>query len=187
MVKMSTEKFSILTKGCILLCLTLLSFCPMPTDAFPTHLSRRQQDNVWGNTDSIRPILDFLDSIPGWLLGGGAVGTARELDASELPDTSLMTISPEGRQEEQPLAGKNSPASTKVPATQPPEDQSFYGVPKLVGDPVSNVKVPTTQPPEDQSSYSAPKPVGDPVSNVNPATQPDLGTVWVPKSRFGNH
>jgi len=187
---MSTEKFSILTKGCILLCLTLLSFCPVPTDALPTHLSRRQQDDVWGNTDSIRPILDFFDSIPGWFLGGGAVGTVRELDASELPDSSLMTISPEGRQEEQPLAGKKSPDSaglTKVPATQPPEDQSFYGDPKPVGDPVSNVKVPATQPPEDQSSYGVQKPVGDPLSNVNPATQPDLGTVWVPKSRFGNH
>lgn len=155
MLKMSTEKFSSLTKGCILLCLTLLSFCPMPTDALPTHLSRRQQDDVWGNTDSIGSFLDFLDSIPAWLVGGGAVGTVRELDELELPDSSLMT-------EEEPLVGTKSPESAgsrKVPATQPPEDQSFYGVPKQVGDPTSNVKV--------------------------PATQPDLGTVWVPKSRSG--
>lgn len=124
----------------------------MPTDALPAHLSRRQQDGVWGNTDPIGSFLDFLDGIPAWVWGGGAVGTARELDASELPDSSLMT-------EEQPLVGIKSPGLTRVPATQPPEDPSFYGVPKQVGDAASNVNV--------------------------PATQPDLGTVWVPKSRSG--
>lgn len=160
---MSSEKSSILTKGCILLCLTLLSFCPMPTDALPTHLSRRQIDDVWGKSDTIRSILDFFDSIPEWLLNGGAVGTAAEIDASQLPDSdSPMTISPQSRQGEQPLPGvglSKSTGPTRVPATQPPEDQSFY---------------------------SAPNPVGDPASDVDvPATQPDLGTVWVPKPRFG--
>lgn len=156
---MSTEKFSILTKGCILLCLTLLSLCPMPTDALPTHLSRRQQDSFWENPGSV---LDFLDSIPGWVFGAGAVGTAGELGASQLPDSGSMTILPQNIQEEQPLSGVKSPESTgptSVPATQPSEDQSFYGAPKPVGDPASEVDV--------------------------PSKQPDLGTVWVPKSRFG--
>lgn len=154
MLSMSTEKFSILTKGCILLSLTLLSFCPIPTDARPTHLSRRQEDGIWGKPGTVTPILDFLDSIPELLFGAGALGTAAELDASELPDSNTMTISP--------VPGVNSPESTapmKVPATQPPEDPSFYGPQKPVGDPASEVDV--------------------------PAKQPDLGSIWVPKSSFG--
>lgn len=121
----------------------------MPTDALPTHLSRRQEDSVWGNTASF---LDFLGSNPEWILGAGAVGTAGTVGALQLPDSnSPMTIAPQSRNYGQPLPGVD------VPATQPPEDQSFY---------------------------SAPKPVGDPVSAVDaPATQPDQGTVWVPKPK----
>lgn len=144
----------------------------MPTDALPTRLSRRQQDDVWGNPGSAGSILDFLESIPGipdWLLGGGAVGAAA-IGASGSSDSNSQ---------EQPLPGV-LPAS-RVPATQPSEDRSFYPPPKHVPDPASDVNVPATQP-DSGTVYGPPKTVADPVSGVNvPATQPDRGTVWVPK------
>ena len=131
----------------------------MQTDALPTHLSRRQRDEVWGNIDVIP---DLLQTIPGWVWGTGAVGAAGTAGASQLPDlNTLTTISPQSQQEGQPLLGINVPGTTDtatVPATQPPEEQSFYGTPKPVGDPTSDVKV--------------------------PVEQPDLGTVWYPKGRI---
>lgn len=157
------EKHSILTKGCVLLCLTLFSFCPMPTDALPTHLSRRQGDDAWGQIDLITPITDFTGGIPQWfteMFGGGLVGTAGAVKASQFDPNSGMTISPESIQEGQPLPGAKVPETSDaqtVPATQPSEDSSFYGTPKPVAVPDSKVEV--------------------------PQTQPDLGTVWVPKSR----
>lgn len=116
----------------------------MPTDALPTHLSRRQRDDVWENFDPITPILDILGGIPEWLLGDGAVGTAGAAGASQLLDSnSPMTISPQ----KPPLPGQVTTGPTIVPATQPPEDKSFYGVPKPpVGDPVSELDVPAEQP-----------------------------------------
>lgn len=158
------EKHSTLTKGCVLLCLTLLSFCPIPTDALPTHLSRRGQDDVWGGVDLLTPVGDFFGGIPEWtveLLGGGAVGTLGAAGASQILDPNGgMTTSPQLMQEGQPLPGARvpqNPGLTKAPATQPSEDSSFYGVPKPVGD----------------------------VTGQLPDTneQPDIGTVWVPKSR----
>ncbi|MCJ1346030.1 hypothetical protein MMC31_004241 [Peltigera leucophlebia] len=162
---MSMEKHSFLTKGYyILLCLTLLSFCPVPADALPTHLSRRGQDDVWGNFDLITPISSIFDGIPGWpvdLFGGGAVAAAGTAELSQILDpNSPITISPQIMQEGQPLPGIKVPQTTgltEAPATQPDEDSSFYGAPKPVQNPAG--KVPDT--------------------NV----QPDLGTVWEPKRK----
>lgn len=151
------EKPSILTKGCLLLCLILLSFCPTPTDALPTHLSRRG-DDVWGDIDSTTPITGF-DGLPDWvmvLLGGAGYA------GSQLGSDSVMTISPESGQDEQPLPGaevSGMGSGRKVPATQPPEDASFYGTPKPATGPISEVKLPPGN------------------------EQPDLGTVWVPKPK----
>ena len=161
MLTNSIEKHSILTKGCVLLCLILLSFCPTPTDALPTHLSRRG-DAVWGDIDSTTPITGF-GGFPAWvddLFNGIAVGTAG-FEGSQLGSSNVMTISPESEQEEQPLPGaevSDMAGGRKLPATQPPEDASFYGTPKPVAGPTSDVKLPPGN------------------------EQPDLGTVWVPKS-----
>lgn len=131
----------------------------MQTDAFPTHLSRRQRDDVWGNSDVLT---DLLQTIPGWVWGTGVVGTVGTVGASHLPDlNTLTTISPQSQLEGQPLLGIKVPGTTDsatVPATQPPEEQSFYGTPKPVGDPTSDVEV--------------------------PVEQPDLGTIWYPKGRI---
>lgn len=148
------EKHSILTKGCVLLCLILLSFCPTPTDALPTHLSRRG-DAVWGESDTTTPITDFGGGISGWvidLFGSAAVGTAG-VGASQIDSNS--------GQGEQALPGADVSGMTtkKVPESQPPEDASFYGTPKPVQGPTSDVKLPPGN------------------------EQPDLGTVWVPKSK----
>lgn len=168
MLTKSTEKHSILTKGCVLLCLILLSFCPTPTDALPTHLSRRG-DDVLGDSDPTT-LTDFDGGIPGWVTdffgtaaaGIGAVGTA-VVGASQLDSNRGWTVSPESGQGEQALPGAEVPEMTsrqKVPESQPPEDSSFYGTPKPVPDPTpSDVKLPPGN------------------------EQPDLGTVWMPKSK----
>lgn len=151
------EKPSILTKGCVLLCLILLSFCPTPTDALPTHLSRRGGD-FW-DIESTTPITIF-DSLPNWALGVGSGGAAYL--GSQLVPNNVMPISPESGQEEQPLPGAEGTEMTggrEVPATQPPEEASFYGTPKPVQGPSSEEKPPPGN------------------------EQPDLGTVWVPKSK----
>lgn len=157
MLTKSMEKPSILTKGCVLLCLILLSFCPTPTDALPTHLSRRGGD-FW-DIQSTTPITIF-DSLPNWAIGV-ASGGAAYLGSQLVPD-SVMPISPESGQEEQPLPGAEGTEMTggrEVPATQPPEEASFYGTPKPVQGPSSEEKPPPGN------------------------EQPDLGTVWVPKSK----
>ena len=157
MLTKSMEKPSILTKGCVLLCLILLSFCPTPTDALPTHLSRRG-DDVW-DIGWTTPITNF-DGLPDWVLGLVSGGAAYV--GSQPGPNSVTTISPESAPEEQPLPGAEGSEMTggrKVPATQPPEDASFYGTPKPVPGPTSGEKLP----PENE--------------------QPDLGTVWVPKSK----
>lgn len=157
------EKHSILTKGCVLFCLIVLSFCTTPTNALPTHLFRRG-DAVWGDTDLTAPILD-LGGFPAWVEGlfnGLGVGTAG-FEASQLGSNNVMTISPESGREEQSLPGteaSNPAVGRKVPATQPPEDASFYGSPKPVAGSTSETKLPAGN------------------------EQPDLGTIWVPKSNI---
>ena len=130
----------------------------MPTDALPIHLARRGENSVLEDADWIRPIFDFTTGISQWatdLFGVGMVGTAAGASQVFNPNSPIK-ISPQSEEEGQHLPGTTAERTTgaKVPETQPAEDSSFYG---------------------------SPKPAGSPPAEA-PERQPDLGTVWLPKS-----